>query len=637
MIKEHILAQVAANTEIPTPPALILQIVEKTSQPNCALEEVGDIIRCDPALCGKLLKMINSALFCLPRAVTSIDRALSLLGLKQIRSMVLSLSLPALHQGPTTDADSIDFWKISVAGAIVARQLSVKLGHIEPEDDLVAGLLRDIGLLVLRRWHPEIYETIRDPTAEEPWSGEHHESHNHGEVSAAVLRRWGLPPEITEPVRLHLCPERVSTSNPVIAARTRVLHFAGLIALLQRPNASPALARRCIELARDWFAMDEGALAAFLSPLHWKMEHFASLVQVEIGRCDSYPTLLSRAIEELIRCMEAEESATSEQRDAPVVDSPATQEWKRVALGLLRHTPRDAITGIPHRMFFDQALGRAFRRCRRRCTCLGVVRVKLHDFRGIIQRAGHRFGDWMLGELAHKIVRSVRQGDLVARYAAEEFSVLVTDTTESGLTIMSRRLKQTLQGLRLTRLKQRETVDVSVSAVLFFPRGQASETSRAAELLEQAWAEFPTSRTDELAVRSFVTEADRKLLAAIQRRRLGVFLVEKGLASEAQIREASRWLRRTPPMIGRLARELRWLRPRQLRRLLRCQRSNDLGFDEAALKLRLLSQQQIFALLAMQAERSPDLAASLVDQGVISADELQPILEHYYRDVVAME
>src|SRR5438034_6027512 len=122
MSKETLLAQITNDPRLPTPPTVALQMLERASKPHCTIAEIGQIISQDPSLCGKILKMVNSALFGITRAVTSIDRALNLLGLKRVRSVVLSLSLPAMQDRSKANARMRDYWKASVANAIVARE-----------------------------------------------------------------------------------------------------------------------------------------------------------------------------------------------------------------------------------------------------------------------------------------------------------------------------------------------------------------------------------------------------------------------------------------------------------------------------------------------------------------------------------
>jgi HD-like signal output (HDOD) protein len=85
------------------------------------MEDVARLISRDPGLCAQVLRVVNSAMFGLAQPIGSIERALNYLGLKSVRSLVLSLSLPTLQRQTSTDARLRDYWKASVAGAVAAR------------------------------------------------------------------------------------------------------------------------------------------------------------------------------------------------------------------------------------------------------------------------------------------------------------------------------------------------------------------------------------------------------------------------------------------------------------------------------------------------------------------------------------
>ncbi len=89
--RESVLARLAGAPHLPSPPGIVLQILDKASRIDCTPADLAILIHRDAALCGKVLKTVNSAFYGLPRAVTSITQAVALLGLKRLRSLVLSI------------------------------------------------------------------------------------------------------------------------------------------------------------------------------------------------------------------------------------------------------------------------------------------------------------------------------------------------------------------------------------------------------------------------------------------------------------------------------------------------------------------------------------------------------------------
>ena len=321
---QELLARIAAYPHLPTPPPVALKVIQRTSQPDCEIHEIQEIISLDPGLCGQVLRAVNSAMFALQRPIGSIDRALHFLGLKSVRSLVLTLSLPTMQMQTSTDPRLREFWRTSVAGAIIAHELAVKLGRPDAEDDMVAALLSDLGVFVLQQIFPTDYAPIvgqplpvlaqRQCEMEEQALGL-----NHAEVSALVLRQWRLPEDITEAVRYHHRPRQVPSGNRDLVERSQLLYVAGRMAQLQIcPELQPMLLQEILELTCEQFRLSEQRFLEFLEPLTRKIEDFASLLDLDIGLVPNYTTLVANATVELIQLTLENAAATmKEQRARP--------------------------------------------------------------------------------------------------------------------------------------------------------------------------------------------------------------------------------------------------------------------------------------------------------------------------------
>ncbi len=304
MALESVLARIVHDPHLPTPAPLALRVLEKASRPDCSLADISDLISHDAGLCAKLLKIVNSAFFALPHKVTVIGRALNLLGLKRVRALILGLSLPSMQKRTAGDARMSDHWKISVATAMAAREWALAIHDPDPESEMVAALLCDLGALILREVCPNEYARVlahpvevfvrRQCELEEEYIGA-----NHAEVGAHLLRGWGLPEDITEAIRHHHRPETLSGQSPVVIGRAFRLHFATLIGQLQIAPGEPSLTAALLKLASERFHLDDQLLQKFLEPLHEKIDEFAGLINVEIGTALQYSSLLTRTTEQL--------------------------------------------------------------------------------------------------------------------------------------------------------------------------------------------------------------------------------------------------------------------------------------------------------------------------------------------------
>src|ERR1043166_7060033 len=206
MAAENVLARIADNPRLPTPPALTLRVLEHANRPSCSMAEIGRLISLDPALVGRMLRLVNSSLYGLQRPVTSIERALNLLGLNHVRSLVLSLSLPTLRFQGSSSEQVARYWKSSVTIAIVCRELATHLKWSDTDSEMVAGLLCDFGALVLQETFPE-QAAKRAEVPPEEWIERQceleveHFGVDHAEAGAYILRRWRLGEDLTEAIR----------------------------------------------------------------------------------------------------------------------------------------------------------------------------------------------------------------------------------------------------------------------------------------------------------------------------------------------------------------------------------------------------------------------------------------------------
>src|SRR5207253_3167511 len=108
--------KIASNPSIPSPPTVVLRVLDQASKPDCTIGALGQIIQLDPGLSGRVLRIVNSAMFGLSRAVTSIQRALAVVGLKSTRLLVLAISFPEMQRKMLgiQAGERQRYWKASV-------------------------------------------------------------------------------------------------------------------------------------------------------------------------------------------------------------------------------------------------------------------------------------------------------------------------------------------------------------------------------------------------------------------------------------------------------------------------------------------------------------------------------------------
>lgn len=291
-------------SRLPSIPAVAVRVAEVTTRPDCMPGDVRTVIAGDPAFGAALLQAVNSAREgASARTVGTVDRALLVAGLNRIRLLALSLSLPAMRPQSRYVPAALAHSLTSVGGAILARELAVRLGRPEPEDDLNAALLRDLGVLLVQQTFPRVWAELAapdDPLGAAACARERAKiGADHADVGAEALRRWGLPDDLVEPVRHHHHPERLAGTPH--AGRAELVWFADLLTRLDAAAEHPRALDFVLAVAAERFGLSRGGLADFLGAVRPKIDQFAEALNREIGHCPDYAGRLQAATDELSR------------------------------------------------------------------------------------------------------------------------------------------------------------------------------------------------------------------------------------------------------------------------------------------------------------------------------------------------
>jgi len=137
-------------SHIATLPEITLKIIELVEDPSSTAQDLHAVIANDPALCSRILKVVNSAFYGLPRQIGSINRAIVLLGLNAVKNIAIAASLAKMFRGgelcPRFAAR--DLWMHSIATGACAKLIAAELRLGLPDEAFLAGLIHDIGIMV---------------------------------------------------------------------------------------------------------------------------------------------------------------------------------------------------------------------------------------------------------------------------------------------------------------------------------------------------------------------------------------------------------------------------------------------------------------------------------------------------------
>jgi PAS domain S-box-containing protein len=231
--------EIKARGRLPTPPGVVMRVIDLTRKDDVTNQEVAHAIKSDPALSGLVIKVANARVAYQTRPIASIVDAVSVLGFSTIRQLVLGLSLIESNRtGACPGFDYEDFWARSLLTAITAQNLLLESGIGSPEEIFTLGLIGQIGSLALATAYPQEYARILSDAAV------HEEAElaklelaefefDHNELTQAMLADWGMPQVFQEIVLHHEDP---SLTNLVEGSRgwhlLNELHIANYFAKL---------------------------------------------------------------------------------------------------------------------------------------------------------------------------------------------------------------------------------------------------------------------------------------------------------------------------------------------------------------------------------------------------------------------
>jgi len=216
---------------VPSLPIIFAQINKVINDPVSTTTTIADVVSNDTGLSARLLRMANSAFFSFPSRVDTISEAAIVIGFEQIRDLALATTVIEVFRGvPKRLVDMKSFWHHSVACGIAARVVAIDRREANVERHFVAGLLHDIGRLIMFLKTPDEAAVAlrRSKTRGELLYQAEREvfGFDHGEVGGELLRHWKLPVTLIEPVAFHHRPLEARQA-PVEAA---IVHLADIIA-----------------------------------------------------------------------------------------------------------------------------------------------------------------------------------------------------------------------------------------------------------------------------------------------------------------------------------------------------------------------------------------------------------------------
>lgn len=200
-----------------SPPIVCIKINDLLRSGTAGAKEFADVISTDPNLTVRLLRVANSPYYSFQRTIDSIQRAVAIIGTTELYQLVLSVTAVNTFNKLANDVVEMDiFWRHSIYVGLVARALAVRAKVSRPERCFVAGLVHDIGSLVLYHRYPKEMKVILiDAEGDEQNMFANEQelfSFNHASVAGHMMQMWNFPEPLVEAIACHHQPDAAQSA-----------------------------------------------------------------------------------------------------------------------------------------------------------------------------------------------------------------------------------------------------------------------------------------------------------------------------------------------------------------------------------------------------------------------------------------
>jgi len=394
-----------------------MRVLDLIRDRNVSIVALADAVQTDPAMVAKVLKTVNSSFYGLTTPCPSIQRAMSLLGLNTVKSIVLGFSLVDFTKsigggGGDQGFDLGAYWQRAVYSAAGARLFARRARCWDAEETFIGALVADIGLLAavaaLRDEYLSVLTTAPEDHDELPIYERRALATDHAAIGLRLALKWRLPEQLAACVGYHhepdACPKEFENA-------ARAVYLGRLAAsFLSSPDGKGKLGP-LLHKSGEWFSLSREEARAVIEEASRDGAELAKLMEVKAGARPDASALLAEAQEQMLQ--------------SQVELQQQQEELRRKNEELSRQTVTDGLTQAHNRAFFDAEAQRAFERSKSEKRPFSVIFLDGDKFKSVNDTHGHAAGDAVLKELSKRAMEVASRVGSVCRYGGEEFAIVL--------------------------------------------------------------------------------------------------------------------------------------------------------------------------------------------------------------------
>ena len=404
---------------LPSIPAVAVQVLDLANDIGAVgALDLAKVVARDPAMVARIMKVANSIRYGVSHEISTVEQAISLLGLTETMNLALSFSLTReLKSKKGSIFDHQQYWKRSVMSALAATEIGLMF-QAAPKDELfLTGILQDIGMLALNEALPG-YGRLSASSLNDHFRLVEIERRelqtDHAAVGAWLLHRWGLPERMVSAIRNNHVHEK---SDNLLA---NAVALGSCIADIWINAESVATLETATGAADMLFSMDQKQLDHVLVKT---AESFPEMVaDLDMGAIDEF---------EINKLLDQSRSALAE----------INVQMLREARKIMAQAQRDSLTMLYNRAYMEQNFDNQFALSVNNGQPLTVIFIDVDNFKKINDTYGHASGDIVLIAVARTIQTAIRNYDIAVRYGGDEFIALLANAPQDVALYVSERIR----------------------------------------------------------------------------------------------------------------------------------------------------------------------------------------------------
>lgn len=437
--------EITSCTTLPSPPGVAVELVNLAQHPDTQFEQVEQVVQLDPAISAKLLRLANSSFYARSCKIENLSQAIGLFGLNGTLTIALTFSLISTPDDNKSGLDHNQFWLRSLATGIICKKLTKLLHRSDKETFYLAGLLQDIGILVLNQIRPGLYDSSNETPS-------NHQSLieselnlmglDHSVIGAWLLEEWQFPDVfVTATANSHKLTETTADRDSTDLCACVALASSLAEFWSQSEAALPPEMKSTIV---DELGLTDDNIQKLIEETQKEISEVSPLFDVSEVTDAAISSLLRDATEGItIRTlMSGVTLSDSQSRVAELTNQ--TQNLETEATHLKRKLDFDDLTNVHTRGYALDVLEKYIKNTNDCYFTVSLLFVDLDDFKSINDKYGHSVGDNILKSAAQILKSVVRETDVVARYGGEEFLVILCNAGYEHATNVCDRLISTL-------------------------------------------------------------------------------------------------------------------------------------------------------------------------------------------------